>query len=117
MVLLEEVVYECVKNKKTVFSSPSCQEIEPFSILQEFQEEDSLFINKEIAYCKLREEGWFLSNSYIIHRIIKDGIDYGCDYALYSDSVDSVHSLLLVTLSFNSSYSIQFNNGFISRNA
>ena len=68
LVLLEEVVYECVKNKKTVFSSPSCQEIEPFSILQEFQEEDSLFINKEIAYCKLREEGWFLSNSYIIHR-------------------------------------------------
>ena len=104
------MIYDCVKNKKIVFSSPSCQEIEPFSILHEFQEEDSLFINKQIAYCKLREEGWFLSISYIIHRIIKDGIDYGCNYALYSNNVDSVHSLLLVTLSFNSSYGIQFIN-------
>ena len=96
MVLLEEVIYECIVNKKIAFSYPSCQETEPLSILTQFQKEDPLFINKQIAYFKLREEGWN----------IRDGIDYGCNYALYSDSVDSVHSLLLLTLSFNSEYKV-----------
>ena len=58
LVLLEEVLYECMFLNKSVFAVPSLDEETVSSLYSKIQAEDTLFSYKFVVYCKLREEGW-----------------------------------------------------------
>ena len=59
LVLLEDVLYNCMFLNKTVFTVPSMNEETVSSFYSMIQADDSLFSYKYAVYCKLREEGWY----------------------------------------------------------